>query len=38
LEGRVAVFHGEIAADLQDELDHRRDRESRLDKLGEGIR
>jgi hypothetical protein len=33
-EGRLVVFEGAIPPELQDELDHRRDRERRLDDLG----
>lgn len=33
-DGELLVFMGEITPALEDELDHRRDREARLDKLG----
>jgi hypothetical protein len=33
-EGRLVLFEGAIPPELQDELDHRRDREQRLDDLG----
>jgi|HubBroStandDraft_4_1064222.scaffolds.fasta_scaffold624282_1 hypothetical protein len=36
-EGELLVFTGEIPSDLEDELDHRRDREQRLDDLGRGV-
>ncbi len=36
-DGELLVFRGEIDAALQDELDHRRDREQRLDELGRGM-
>jgi len=35
-DGELLVFTGEIPAELEDELDHRRDREQRLDELGRG--
>jgi len=36
-DGELLVFTGEIPPELEDELDHRRDREQRLDKLGQGL-
>ena len=33
-DGGLLVFAGELTAEQADELDHRRDRERRLDKLG----
>lgn len=32
-DGELVIFQAEIAPELQDELDHRRDRDQRLDKL-----
>jgi hypothetical protein len=37
VDGELLVFTGEIPAELGDELDHRRDREQRLDQLGQGV-
>jgi hypothetical protein len=36
-DGELLVFTGDISSELEDELDHRRDREQRLDKLGQGF-
>jgi hypothetical protein len=36
-DGELLVFTGQIDAVLEAELDHRRDREQRLDELGRGI-
>jgi hypothetical protein len=36
-DGELLVFTGAIEPALEDELDHRRDREQRLDDLGRGI-
>jgi hypothetical protein len=36
-EGGLLVFAGEIPPELEAELDHRRDREQRLDDLGRGV-
>jgi hypothetical protein len=36
LEGELLIFAGEIDPELEDELDHRSDREQRLDRLGHG--
>jgi hypothetical protein len=33
-DGGLLVFTGEIPPEMEDELDHRRDREQRLDKIG----
>jgi hypothetical protein len=35
-DGELLVFTGEIPSDLEDDLDHRLDREQRLDRLGQG--
>jgi hypothetical protein len=35
-DGALLVFTGEVGEGLEDELDHRRDRAQRLDKLGRG--
>ena len=35
-DGQLLVFAGEIPVDLEGELDHRVDREQRLDRLGQG--
>lgn len=37
LDGELLVFTGEIDPALEDELDHRMDREERLDRLGQGV-
>jgi hypothetical protein len=37
VDGELLVFTGEIPSDREDELDHRLDREQRLDKLGQGF-
>jgi hypothetical protein len=34
-DGALLVFTGEIPLELEDALDHRRDRERRLDELGQ---
>jgi hypothetical protein len=36
-DGELLVFTGEIEPAQEDELDHRRDREQRLDELGRGM-
>lgn len=36
-DGGLLVFTGEIDPALEDEFDHRRDREERLDELGRGV-
>jgi hypothetical protein len=36
-DGELLVFTGEIPPELEDDLDHRRDREQRIDKLGQGL-
>ncbi|MGK4002147.1 hypothetical protein WMF31_05950 [Sorangium sp. So ce1036] len=36
-DGELVGFQAELGSELQDELDHRRDREQRIDKLGQGL-
>lgn len=35
-EGRLLIFGAELGAEMEEELDHRRDREERLEDLGQG--